>query len=145
MFGDSIGRIYPIELEIKDNTHIATSASYLDLQLECEGRLRTKLYDKRDVPIVNFLFVCSNIPVVPAFGAYISQLVRHSRACGFYHDLFGRRLLVIRKVLNQGFLVIKLKSLPCSSFFDLLLLITPLASLENTDGAMKKWTIQKNW
>jgi hypothetical protein len=39
---------------------------YLDLHLEIdsEGRLRMKLYDKRDdlnFPIVNFPFICSNI------------------------------------------------------------------------------------
>jgi hypothetical protein len=58
-FGDFVDRIYLIELEIKDTTHTYTSASYLDLHLEIdsEGRLRTKLYDKRDdfnFPIVNF-------------------------------------------------------------------------------------------
>jgi hypothetical protein len=54
------------ELEIKDTTDTDRSASYLDLHLEIdsEGRLRTKLYDKRDdfnLPIVNFSFICSNI------------------------------------------------------------------------------------
>ena len=47
------------------------SASYLDLHLkiDSEGRLRMKLYDKRhdfNFPIVNFPFICSNIPVAPA-------------------------------------------------------------------------------
>jgi len=55
--------IYPIELEIKDNTDTDMSASYLDLYLNLEidtnseGWLKTKLYDKRDdfnFPIVNF-------------------------------------------------------------------------------------------
>jgi hypothetical protein len=60
-----------IELEIKDNTDTDMSASYLDLHLEIdsEGRLRTKLYDKRDdfnFSIVNFPFICSNIPAAPA-------------------------------------------------------------------------------
>ena len=35
------------------------------LEIDSEGRLRTKLYDKRDninFPIVNFPFICSNIP-----------------------------------------------------------------------------------
>ena len=50
MFGDFVDRIYPFELEIKDTTYTDRSVSYLDLQLEIdsEGRLRTKLYDKRD-------------------------------------------------------------------------------------------------
>jgi hypothetical protein len=39
-----------IEVEIKGTTYTARSASYLDLHLEIdsEGRLRTKLYDKRE-------------------------------------------------------------------------------------------------
>jgi hypothetical protein len=43
-----------------------------------EWQLRTKLYDKRDdfsVLIVNFPFICSNIPAAPAYGVYISQLI----------------------------------------------------------------------
>ena len=49
-FGDFFDRIYPIELEIKDTTDTDRSASYLDIHIEIdsEGRLRTKLYDKRD-------------------------------------------------------------------------------------------------
>jgi hypothetical protein len=79
-FGDFVDRIYPIELEIKDTKDTDRSASYLDLHLEIdsEGRLRTKLYDKRDdfnFPIVNFPFICSNLPAAPAYEVYISQLL----------------------------------------------------------------------
>jgi hypothetical protein len=61
------------------------SASYLDLHLEIdsEERLRSKLYDKIDdfdFAIVNFPFICSNIPAAPAYGEYLSQLIRYSRA-----------------------------------------------------------------
>jgi hypothetical protein len=57
-FGDFVGRIYPIELEIKDTTERARSSSYLDLHLEIdsEGRLRTRHYHKGYVfnfPVVN--------------------------------------------------------------------------------------------
>ena len=56
---DFIDRIYPIELETKDTTYTDRPASYLDIHLEIdsEGRLKTKRYDKRDdlnFPIVNF-------------------------------------------------------------------------------------------
>ena len=90
-FGDFADRIYPIELEIKDTTDTDKSASYLGLHLkiDSEGRLRTNLYDKRydfNFPIVNFPFICSNIPAVPAYGVYLSQLLRYSRACGSYQD-----------------------------------------------------------
>ena len=84
------------------------SASYLDLHLEIdsEGQLRTKLYDKRDdvnFSIVNFPFICSNIPAAHAYGVYISQLIQYSRAYGSYQDFLNRGLLLTRKLLNQGF------------------------------------------
>ena len=90
-FGDFVDHVYPIELEIKDTTDTDRSASYLDLYLEIDsaGRLRTELYDKRDdlnFSIVNFSFVCSNIPAANVYGVYISQLKRYSRACGSYQD-----------------------------------------------------------
>jgi hypothetical protein len=114
-FGDFVDRIYPIELEIKDTTDTDRSASYLDLHLkrDCEGQLRTKLYNKRDdfsFPIVNFPFICSNIPAAPAYGVYISQLIQYSRACGSYQEFLDRGLLLTRKQLTQGFLLVKLKS-----------------------------------
>ena len=67
--------LIPIELEIKDTSDTDRSVSYLDLhiKIDCEGRLRTKLYNKRDnfnFPIVNFRFMCSNIPAAPAYGVY---------------------------------------------------------------------------
>jgi hypothetical protein len=75
--------------EIMDTTDTDRSASYLDLHLEIDSEgvwLRTKLYVKRDdfnFPIVNFPFMCSNIPATPAYGVYISQLIRYYRACGY--------------------------------------------------------------
>jgi hypothetical protein len=84
-FGDFIDRIYTIELETKDTTDTDRPVSYLDLHLEIdsEGRLKTKPYDKRDdlnFPIVNFPFICNNNPAAPAYGVYISQLIRYFRA-----------------------------------------------------------------
>jgi hypothetical protein len=84
-FGDFVDRIYAIELEIKDTTDTDRSASYLDihLQIDNEGQLRTKLYENRDdfnFPIVNFPFICSNIPTAPAYGVYIFQLIRYFRS-----------------------------------------------------------------
>ena len=102
-FYDFVDRIYPIELEIQDTTGIDSSATYLGLHLEIgsEGRLRTKLYDKRDdfnFPIVNFPFICSSIP---AYGVYIY-------ISG--HTIFQRLYILTRKLLKQGHISIKLKS-----------------------------------
>jgi hypothetical protein len=114
-FGGFVDRIYLIELEIKDTTDTDRSASYLHIHIEIdsEGWLRTQLYDKRDdfnFPIVNFPFICSNIPAASAYGVYIFQLIRYSRTCGSYRDVHDRGLLLTRKLLNQGFLLVKLKS-----------------------------------
>jgi hypothetical protein len=61
-------------------------------------------------PIVNFLFTCSNIPAAPAYGVYNSQLIRYSIACGSYQDFLDRGLLLTGNLLNQRFLLVKLKS-----------------------------------
>jgi hypothetical protein len=42
---------------------------------------------------------------------YMSQLIRYSRACGSYQDFLDRGLLLTRKLLQQGFLLARLKSL----------------------------------
>jgi hypothetical protein len=81
--------IYPSELEIKDSTESSTSALYLDvlLNIDAGGKLTNQLYDKRDgfnFAIVNFPYTCSNIPLSPAYGVYISQLIRYARACATY-------------------------------------------------------------
>jgi hypothetical protein len=60
-FGDLFYRINPIGIEIKDIPDTERSDSHLDLHIKTEsgGRLRTKLYDKRDhinVPIVILSF-----------------------------------------------------------------------------------------
>ena len=92
------------------------SASHLDLHLEIDsqGQLRSKFNDKGDYfnfPIVNFPFICSNIPAAPAYGVYISRLlIRYSRACGAYQDFLDRGLLLTRKLRNQWFLLVKLMS-----------------------------------
>ena len=64
----------------------------------------------RQTTFVNFSFISSNIPAATAYGVYIFQLIRYSRACGSYHDFLDRGLLHTRKLLNQGSLLVKLKS-----------------------------------
>ena len=105
--------IYPPELEIKDTTDTSYSASYLDIFLEYDskGNLSTKLYDKRDdfsFPIVNFPFMSSNIPQSPAYGVFVSQLIRYARACTEYTDFLERGKLLCSKLLTQGFVKSKL-------------------------------------
>ena len=74
---------YPCELENKDTKESDSSASYLDWYL-CtdDGKFITRLYDKRDdFNFPNFPFLHSNIPLAPAYGGYVCQQVRYTRAC----------------------------------------------------------------
>ena len=107
--------MYPAELEIKDTTESTTSASYLDLLLSIgrDGQLHTSIYDKRDdfnFHITNFPFLSSNIPSSPAYGVFISQLIRYSRACSSYECFILRARRLSSKLLKQGYLAERLKS-----------------------------------
>ena len=114
-FANYLGQMYPAELEIKDTTESNTSASYLDLLLsiESDGQLRTSLYDKRDdfnFHITNFPFLSSNIPSSPAYGVFISQLIRYARACSSYECFILRAARLSSKLLGQGYVMERLKS-----------------------------------
>ena len=114
-FENYLGQMYPAELEIKDTTESNTSASYLDLLLSIEsgGQLRTSLYDKRDdfnFHITNFPFLSSNIPSSPAYGVFISQLIRYARACSSYECFILRATRLSSKLLGQGYVMERLKS-----------------------------------
>jgi hypothetical protein len=107
-FHNYVHLIYPDELEIMDTTESDKSASYLDilLNIDSNGRLTTSLNDKRDdfdFAIVNFPFLCINIPLSPAYGVYISQLIRYARACFAYEDFSKRGKLLTKKLMLQGY------------------------------------------
>ena len=73
----------------------------------------TSIYDKRDdfnFHITNFPFLSSNIPSSPAYGVFISQLIRYARACSSYECFILRARRLSSKLLKQGYLVERLKS-----------------------------------
>jgi len=53
----------------------------------------------------------------PAYGVYMSQLIRYSRTCNSYHDFQHRSILLTRKLLNQGFIETRLRSTLKTFFF----------------------------
>ena len=90
----------------------SASSSYLDCYLYIDnGKLTTRLYDKREdfnFPIVNFPFLSSNIPSAPAYGVYVSQLIRYARTCSNYQDFMERGKVLTQKLLSQGYQKTKL-------------------------------------
>ena len=114
-FENYLGQKYPAKLEIKDTTESNTSASYLDLLLsiESDGQLRTSLYDKRDdfnFQISNSPFLSSNIPSSPAYGVFISQLIRYARTCSSDECFILSAARLSSKLLGQGYVMERLKS-----------------------------------
>jgi hypothetical protein len=100
--------IYPPDLEVKETTDTASSASFLDIYFEFDdsGQLSTTLYDKRDdfnFKIINFPNMCSNIPASPAYGLYISQLIRYAKDNSTYSDILKRHLHLRNRLLDLGY------------------------------------------
>ncbi len=65
-----------------------------------------KIYDKRDdfsFKIVNYPFLDSNIPILPAYGVYVSRLVCFARACSDMSDFVTRHNLLVNKLVTQGY------------------------------------------
>ena len=106
-FHSAIDDIYPEELTLKKTSESSTALSYLDIQITIvNGKYSTAVYDKRDnfnFRIVNFPYLNSNIPSGPAYGVYISQLVRINRVCSDYSDFALRNYKLTERLINQGY------------------------------------------
>ncbi|KAK3089994.1 hypothetical protein FSP39_008300 [Pinctada imbricata] len=114
-FADYLSSIYPSELDVKETTETNNSASYLDIMFsyDTDGHMNTSLYDKRDdfnFSITNFPFLSSNIPSSPAYGVFISQLIRYARASTKYTDFVLRARRLSDKLLSQGYVCDRLTS-----------------------------------
>ena len=90
----------------------AASSPYLDCYLYIDNeKLTARLYDKQDdsnFPIVNFPFLSSNVPSAPAYGVYVSQLIRYARTCSNYQHFMERGKVLTTKLLSQEYQKTKL-------------------------------------
>jgi hypothetical protein len=114
-FHSYVDSIYPSELEMKDTTESSTSASYLDvpLNIDADGELTIQLYDKRNdinFATVIFPYTCSNIPLSPVYGVYISQQIRYAKIWSTYDQFLSLGRLLTDKLMSQGFLLSHLMS-----------------------------------
>ena len=111
-FTKVIPDIHPPELELKRTTESPTMLSYLDILITIEnGKYHTTIFDKRDnfgFNIVNFPHLCSNIPTKPAYGVYISHLIRIGRICNSFKDFADRHYKLTICLIQQGFWYTKL-------------------------------------
>ena len=95
----------------RNNRHVFHSF-ILDIYLKdvnefyIHGHTTTRIYDKRDdfkFEIINFPLLSSNIPASPAYGIYISNLIRYPRAYNNYTDFVKCHQCLSRELMNQGY------------------------------------------
>ena len=90
-------------------------ASYLDLLFTRDenNSIITQLCDKRDLfgfHIVNFPYMSSNIPSIPAYGVHASHLIRYARCCSNYSHFLSRHKARVTRLLSQGYKVNRLSN-----------------------------------
>ena len=99
---------------IISNRYICLVLSFLDLNIKVIGSdIHTSVYDKRDdfgFPIVNFPWLSDDVPRLPSYGFYISQLVRCARCCTSVLDFHSKNLKITSKLLIQGYRYHKLRT-----------------------------------
>lgn len=99
--------IYPQELTLNRENDMNQKASFLDINIEIiNKKFVTSLYDKRkdfNFKIVNYPFLCGNVPKRPSYGVFLSQVVRFSRVCMEYQCFISECRMLVRKLLTQGY------------------------------------------
>ena len=112
-FEKHIPDIYPAELQLNKANTSDKETSFLDLNIKVIGSdIHTSVYDKRDdfgFPIVNFPWLSGDVPRLPSYGIYISQLVRFARCCTSVLDFHSKNLQNTSKLLTQGYRYHKLR------------------------------------
>ena len=67
-------------------------------------------------PIVNSTWLSGNVPRLPSYGVYISQLVRFAWRCTCVFDFHSKNLRITSKLLTQGYRYHKLRKTYGKSF-----------------------------
>jgi hypothetical protein len=99
--------IYPKELVLIPEGLDNQGCSFLDLKITIKNNIiSTSIFDKRDsydFPIVNFPFLCGNIPQRSSYGVFIGELVRYARVCTYLKDFRTRMASLVSKLKTQCF------------------------------------------
>ena len=112
-FAKNVRDVCPSELQLNKAGASDKDTSFLDLNIKVIGNdIHTSVYDKRDdfgYPIVNFPWLSGDVPRLPSYGIYISQLVRLARCCTSVFDFHSKNLQITSKLLRQGYRYHKLR------------------------------------
>ena len=114
-FEKHIPDIYPAELQLNNANTSDKETSFLDLNIKVIGSdIHTSVYDKRDdfgFPIVNFQWLSGDVPRLPSYGIYISQLFRFARCCTSVLNFHSKNLQSTSKLLTHGYRYHKLRKI----------------------------------
>ena len=104
-FEKHIPDIYPAEFQLNKANTSDKETSFLDLNIKVIGSdIHTSVYDKRDdfgFPIVNFPWLSGDVPRLPSYGIYISQLVRFARCCTSVLDFHSKNLQLLQNCWHR--------------------------------------------
>ena len=111
LFGDICKDIYPEELVLLNTNINRNNVHYLDLNITLHsGIFKYSLFDKRndfDFDVISYPFLSGNIPKIPTYGVYVSQLIRF---CNVSSESMQKAVLDLNnKLRKQGFLMETLK------------------------------------
>ena len=102
-----VTQMYPTELRLNKANSTDTEAPCFNLHLSISiGFVSSKIYGKRDdfnFDIVKFLCLDGDVPRVPFYGVYISQLIRFARVSSHLADFNARNKILTAKHLLQGY------------------------------------------
>ena len=105
--------LYPRELQLNKANTSDKETSFFDFNIKVIGsNIHTSVNDKRDdfgFPIVNFPWLSGDVPRLPSYGIYISQLVRFIRCFTSVLDFHSKNLQITSKPLTQGYRYHKLR------------------------------------
>ena len=76
--------------------------------------IHTSVYDKREdfgFPIVNSPCLSGDVPQLPSYGIYISQLIRFAGCCTSVFDIHSKYLQITSKLLSPGYRYHKLRKI----------------------------------
>ena len=112
-FAEHIPDINPNELQLNKANTSDKETSFLDLNIKVIGNdIHTSVYEKRTdfvFTIVNFPWLSGEVPRLPSYGIYISQLVRLARCCTSVFDFHSKNLQITSKLLTEGYKYHKLR------------------------------------
>ena len=82
-----------------------------------------------DFPVVNCPYLSSNIPESPAYGVFVSQLIRYARGCSKYEDFLFRGSILVSNYWSRDIIHVNFRVLFGNSMVVIQTLFTNLTPL----------------